>query len=224
MFDALRARQPGAPLWRILWWHVLHYLCFVSIVTLYRYRAWGVTRIPASGPLLIISNHQSYLDPALIGLASHKRQFHAMARSTLFRNRFFAWLIRSLNAVPVERGESDLAAMRRCIDVLAQGHALLVFPEGTRTLDGATRKFATGTMLLIKRARPTVLPVAIDGAFDAWPKGWPAPKLHGRIGVMFGEPIEADRLIEMGAPAALAHLRDTIEAMRLDIALRRRKN
>lgn len=223
MFDALRARQPGAPLWRILWWHVPHYFCFVFIVTLYRYRAWGVNRIPSSGPLLIVSNHQSFLDPALIGLSSHKRQFHAMARSTLFRNPVFAWLIRSLNAVPVERGESDIAAMRRCIDALSRGNALLVFPEGTRTLDGTTRRFATGTMLLIKRARPTVLPVAIEGAFEAWPKGRAAPKLCGRIGVMFGEPIEADRLIDMGAPAALEHLRDTIETMRLDIARRSRK-
>ncbi len=141
---SLRARQPGASVGRILWWYGLHCLCYLWMGSCFRYRAWGLNHIPRTGPVLFVSNHQSYLDPILVGLGSHRRQFYAMARSTLFHQPAFAWLIRSLNAVPVERGTADMAAMRRSIGVLQRGHALLVFPEGTRTADGSIGPFQHG--------------------------------------------------------------------------------
>ena len=179
---ALHQRQLGAPLWRIAWWYLLHLLCFAWFVPVYRYRAWGINRIPRTGPLLFVSNHQSFFDPIVVGLAGHRRQFWSLARSTLFNYGVFSWLIRSLNAIPVVQGAGDLPAIRTCIDVLARGHALLVFPEGARTLDGTTGRFQTGTMLLIKRARPTVVPVAIEGGFAVWPRGRALPRAAGRIG------------------------------------------
>jgi len=112
-----------------------------------------------------------------------------------------------------------MAAMRRCIEVLNDGQALLIMPEGTRTLDGTTQAFAPGTMLIVKRAKPKVVPVAVEGAYAAWPKGR-GPRLTGRIGVMFGEAIPAEKLIAMGADAALAMLRDEVERMRLEVAER----
>ncbi len=217
MLAALRARQPGAPLWRVLWWHFLHLFCFYWVTSCYRYRAWGIQNIPPSGPILLVSNHQSFLDPVLVGLSGHQRQFFALARSTLFEHPIFSWLIRSMNAVPVERGTSDMAAMRKCIEMLQVGHALLVFPEGTRTLDGATNPFLSGTLLLVKRAKPTVVPVAIEGAFAVWPKGRVVPHATGRIGVMFGKPIPADQLMAMGSDAAMERLRQNVESMRLQV-------
>lgn len=215
-----RARQPGLPAWRIAWWHFLHFLCFLWIGPFYRYRAWHYDRVPLEGPVLLVSNHQSFLDPILVGLSAHHRQFYAMARSTLFHHRFFAWLIASLNAIPVERGTADMAAIRRSIEVLKQGHALLIFPEGTRTPDGTTKPFATGTMLIIKRARPMVVPVAVEGSFAAWPRERKTPCAGGRIGVMFGEPIRAEELMAGEPEEALERLRATIESMRLDLAER----
>ena len=220
MLARLQARQPGAPLGRVFWWYGLHGFCYAWVGSLYHYRAWGIENIPRTGPVLLISNHQSYLDPVLVGLGAHRRQFYAMARSTLFANPVFAWLIRSLNAIPIERGESDIAAMRKAIEILSRGHALLVFPEGTRTLDGRVGPFQNGIMLLIKRTRPTIVPVAIQGAFDAWPKGRAAPKLTGKIGTMFGQPIAAQDLIKMGAKQGLASLRHAIEAMRIELSRR----
>ena len=220
MLENFRKKQPGAPIWRILWWHFLHLLCFLWFVPMYRFRAWGVRRIPAEGPLLIVSNHQSFFDPIIVGLGSHRRQFAAMARSTLFDHPVFAWLIRSLNAIPVVQGESDLKAIRQCVDVLKKNHALLIFPEGERCEDGVTHRFETGTMLLIKRAKPTILPVALDGAFDAYRRGQKRPKLRGRIGVLYGEPIPAQTLLAMKPEEALAYLQRTVEAMRHDLAER----
>ncbi|MCE9590513.1 MAG: 1-acyl-sn-glycerol-3-phosphate acyltransferase [Planctomycetes bacterium] len=218
MLDQLRTRQPGASLARILWWYLLHFLLCLWMFPLYRYRAWCMERIPTRGPVLFLSNHQSFLDPILVGIGAHRRQFYAMARSTLFNHPAFAWVIRSLNAIPIARGESDIAAMRRCIDVLKEDQALLVFPEGTRSKDGTTMRFATGTMLLIKRAKPWVVPVAVEGAYAVWPRSRKLPHLLGRVGVMYGQPIDPETLINMGAEEALRFLREKVEAMRLDVA------
>lgn len=213
----LRRRQPGSPLWRVFAWYAMHAVCFVWFTLCYRYRGWGVQRIPETGPLLIVANHQSFYDPIIVGLAGHKRQFHALARATLFHNRFFAGLIRLLNAIPVEQGAGDTRAMRTSVDVLKKGHALLVFPEGARTLTGATEPFATGTWLLIKRARPRVLPVAIEGAYDIWPRKSKLPRPFGRIGYMIGRPIDPDELLAHDADEGLELLRHRVESMRLDL-------
>jgi 1-acyl-sn-glycerol-3-phosphate acyltransferase len=218
MLETLRRRQPGRSIARILWWHFLHYLCFLWFLTCYRFRGFGQRHIPATGPVLFVSNHQSFLDPIVVGLAAHHRQFYALARSTLFDHPILGWLIRSLNAVPVARGESDTAAMRKCLDVLAEDHALLVFPEGTRSLDGTTGSFGRGIALLIKRSGATVVPVAIEGAFAAWPKGRKLPRGSGRIQVMYGEPIPPSVLQSMKPDAALSLLRDRVESMRLQLA------
>ena len=215
MLDSFRQRQPGASLWRIVWWYFLHFLCFIWFFCCYRFRSWGKHGIPRTGPVLLISNHQSFLDPIIIGLAAHHRQFYALARATLFDNSLIAWLIRSLNAIPVAQGEGDLQAMRVSIDLLKHGHGLLIFPEGSRTVDGATGVFQPGTMLLIKRSGATVLPVAIEGSFSVWPIFNTLPRPFGRIGVLYGHPIEAEQLIRMGPDAAMTHLRQTVEELRL---------
>lgn len=218
MLEGFFNRQPGRPWWRIAWWHLLHFLCFGWFRFSYRFRAWGIHNIPTTGPVMLVANHQSFLDPIIVGLAAHHRQFYAMARSSLFDDPRFAWLIHSLNAVPVEQGAGDLKAMRACIDVLKKNHAMLIFPEGARSPDGTTQKFETGTMLLIKRSGATVVPVALDGAFDAWPRGQVAPKPFGRIGVVYGQPIAAQTLTRMDSEQAMKLLRDRVESMRLELA------
>lgn len=220
MWAGLRACQPGKSLARILWWKCLSTLCFFWVGGCYRLRAWGAGNVPARGGVLYVVNHQSYLDPIIVGLGCGHRQFCSLARETLFHRRLFAWLIRSLNAIPVVQGAADKTAMRRCLDSLADGHAFLIFPEGARTLDGRTQRFAPGTMLLIKRARPMVVPVAIEGAFDAWPRNVSLPRLTGRIGVQFGKAMPAETLIAMGADAALSHLQQRVEMMRQELSMR----
>jgi len=217
MIQALRNRQPGAPLWRVLWWHLLHFGCFVLFVPLYKYRAWGVRRIPATGPLLIVSNHQSYYDPILVGLGAHRRQFYALANAELFKVPGLSSLIRSLNAIPLERGTGDTRAMRRGVDTLKDGQALLIFPEGGRTPDGQTLRFEPGTALILRRAKPTVLPVAIEGAFETYPRMAKRPRITGRIGVMYGEPIAAETLLAQGAEAGLEDLRQRVAAMQAEL-------
>jgi 1-acyl-sn-glycerol-3-phosphate acyltransferase len=220
VIQALRQRQPGSPLWRIAFWHFFHFLWYLVLVPFYRYRAFNINNIPRTGPVLLVSNHQSFLDLPIIAMACTRRHFVPLARSGLFDHPLFAWLIRNLNAIPVVQGESDIAAIRKCIKVLGQGHVLLIFPEGQRTLSGEVEPFETGTMLVIKRARPMVVPVAVEGGFDIWRRGQARPKLRGRIGVTFGKPIPPDTLIQMGAGPGLEFLRRQISEMRDGLAER----
>jgi len=220
MSEPVRHDLAAEPPLRRFMWAVAWVFLWCMHRFFHRLRWWGRENMPQTGPVLLISNHQSYFDPPLIGVASGFRPFRQMARATLFRNPLFAWLIRLMGSIPVDRGAADMASMRACIEVLNRGNGLLLFPEGTRTLDGKTGRFANGIMVLIRRAKPKILPVAIEGAFDVWPRGKPRPRLFGRIGVMLGEPIDAQTLLDMKPDEALAHLQNTIETMRLEIASR----
>jgi len=203
--------------WRQIVWWTLRAILYVWFRMTYRFQAWGGDNIPNSGPVLLLSNHQSFFDPIIVGLGINRRRFYAMARSGLFNNWFFSALIRTLNAIPVERGESDIAAMRKCLEALDLNHALLIFPEGTRTDNGTTKHFATGTMLLIKRSKADVVPVAIEGAYHVWSKTRKYPKLTGRIGVMYGRPLAAKDLIALEPAEALQKIQDQVEQMRQEL-------
>ncbi len=170
--------------------------------------------IPKDGPVLFVSNHQSYWDPLLIGVGSRPRPFISLARKTLFRNRYFGWLIRTLRAIPVDQeSASDLVAVRNCIDVLHGGDALLVFAEGSRTYNGHVSEFANGVAVLMKRAKPTIVPVAIEGAFDVWPRMNKKPKVFGKIGISFGKPRSAEDVLNQPTRQAMESLRQEIQQM-----------
>ncbi len=202
---------------RVVWWYLVFTVCYVWFKACYRLRVVGTGNIPKAGPVLLLSNHESYLDPIILGLGSRSRPFYSLARATLFRNRFFAWLIYSLNAVPLDQEQADLSAMRQAVGLLRESKALMIFPEGARTLNGHIQPFEKGTMVLIKRAKPVIVPVAIHGAFDVWRRGQAKPKLWGRIAVAFGRPIQAEQVLAMGADAGLVYLRETVETMRREI-------
>jgi 1-acyl-sn-glycerol-3-phosphate acyltransferase len=136
--------------------------------------------------VLLVANHQSHLDPVLVGVAS-PRQTGAMARHSLFVGPL-GWLIRSLGAVPIDRGKSAAAGFKQLLTALRQGETLLVFPEGTRTPDGQVHPFQPGFCALARRSGATIVPVAIDGAFAALPRGASVPRPKP-IHVSFCQPI-----------------------------------
>jgi len=166
-------------------------------------RAYNRERVPGTGPLLFVSNHQSFFDPVIVGYGL-AREVDYMARDTLFLNPFFNKLIRSLNAFPVKRGEADLAAIKETLRRLKDGRAVLLFPEGTRTVDGRIREFKPGLALLAKKANCPIVPVVIDGAFDAWPRTSPLPKPMVTIQVTYGEPIVPEE-VKRYSPEEFVH-------------------
>jgi len=193
-------------------YRALHWLSLAGSALLYRLRAYGRERVPQGGGLLIVANHQSFLDPPLIGAAA-PRELDYFARASLFANPIFARAISFLNAIPVDRERrADSGAMRTAIERLAAGRALLVFPEGRRTETGEVGPFERGFALLARRAPAPVLPAAIDGAFRAWPRARRAPRLFVPCAVAFGRPLDPRRqdLVE----AARAEVVDRLQWLR----------
>jgi len=179
------------------WWgrwlyDSLWFLCRVFAVALFGFRLRKVERLPQTGGLLVLSSHQSLLDPLLLGLATNRR-LSSLARSSLFTFGPFASVIAALGAVPIDRNASTVTAMRTVIQRLRKGAAVIVFPEGTRTASGQLCEMKHGFALLAKRACVPIVPVAIVGAFECWPRSQRTPR-PGRIRLEFGEIITADEV------------------------------
>jgi 1-acyl-sn-glycerol-3-phosphate acyltransferase len=219
MFGWLRAKSPRQTLGKVTLYEVASWTAARVLGALYARRVFHPERVPATGPCLLVANHQSYLDPPVIGSGLRHRHIQYVARLGLFRSAPMRWVLSALNAVPIrEDGSGDVAAIKEVLRRLEAGEAVLIFPEGTRSDDGAMAEFKRGVAVLVKRARCPVIPVAIEGAFDAWPRHRRFPKLGGaRIAVMFGEPVDHDHVLAMGAEPSLKLLSSKVDAMRMEL-------
>jgi len=189
--------------------------CAVTLRALYAHRAHSIDALPETGPILIACNHQSFLDPPIVGCRVTRRQLDFVARRGLFKGPG-AWLLPRIHAFPIDEDGGDAAAIRETLRRLALGRAVVIFPEGTRSPDGAMRPYKRGIALLIKRARCPVLPAAVEGAFDVWPRGARVPRLLGpRLASAYGAPIPHEELLAGGPDAALERLARETDALRL---------
>ncbi len=144
-------------------------------------------RMVESGPLLIAVNHSSFFDPPLAGICS-RRGVYYLARKTLLKWPFFGPLFPAMNVIPVERDGNDMSALREVIKKVKDGNAVLLFPEGTRSIDGHLQPAHAGIGLVIAKTGAPVLPMRIFGAYDAFPKN--ARRFQpSQITVVIGEPI-----------------------------------
>jgi len=144
-------------------------------------------RMVESGPLLIAVNHSSFFDPPLAGICSRRGVFY-LARKTLLKWPFFGPLFPAMNVIPVERDGNDMSALREVIKKVKEGNAVLLFPEGTRSLDGDLQPARAGIGLVIAKTGAPVLPMRIFGAYEAFPKNARRFQLS-QITVVIGEPI-----------------------------------
>ncbi len=214
----LRAKQPGSSLPALMFYEVAAWAIRVLSRLFYRAVAIDTHHVPATGSVLLAANHQSFLDPPLIGVRVRHRHLNFVAKAGLFKFKPFGAVIGALNALPINDEGGDLGAVKETIARLQQGRAILIFPEGSRCSDGAVDAFKRGVALLVKKAKCPVVPVAIEGAFDAWPHTRALPRLFGcRVYVKFGRPIAHDELMAEGADAALETLRVRIDAMRREL-------
>ena len=158
--------------------------CWLLFRVLLRWRVTGLENIPAGGAI-IAPNHQSFWDIPLLGVALRGRHVHFMAKSELFQNPVFGWVIRSLLAFPVKRGAPDRAAIRHAIEMLKAGDLVAIFPEGTRSKTGQLGAPEAGLSLIAAKADVPIVPVAIYGSRLIFSKTQflPQVKIH------FGNPI-----------------------------------
>jgi len=153
----------------------------------FRHRTLHRERLPESGGALIVSNHASYLDPPMVSI-SFRKPLYCLARKSLFKG-FMGWFLPRIKVMPVDRGKGDLASLKRILALLQAGNRVLIFPEGTRSRDGAMRRAEAGIGFIIDKCKVPVIPVRIFGAYECFPRKAKFPRL-GPITVVAGEPVD----------------------------------
>lgn len=186
-------------------------ICQICFAGLFRGRAFGVAKVPVDGGVLLVSNHQSFLDPMLVTLGL-PRECSYMARDTLFAKPAFARVIRAYNAFPIKRGVADLRGVKESLRRLKDGWLVTAFPEGTRSTDGTIAPMQPGAVLLARKARVPVVPATILGAFKAWPRHAKLPRPTPVI-VAYGDPLPFEQFRALSDEEATAIVRDRIIAM-----------
>ena len=156
----------------------------------FRLSALHRERVPSDGPLIVVSNHESIIDPVMMGLCFRGRQMNYMAKSELFKNRLLGGFFRQMRVFPIKRGTPDRGAIAEATKRLEAGGVLGIFPEGTRHHEGMGEAHG-GAAFLAVRTNATVLPTAIIGTDRIRPDG-KGPLRFPRITVVYGKPIAPD--------------------------------
>jgi 1-acyl-sn-glycerol-3-phosphate acyltransferase len=170
------------PVYRCGW------ICFRTLYkTYFRARMYNAERVPEAGPVILASNHASFLDPPLVG-SCLQRGINYLARDTLFRYPGIGWLLRKWDSVPVDREGGGAAGLKAILDRLLAGDGIILFPEGTRTRDGKLRPARSGIGLVVIKSSAPVVPVRVFGTYEAFGKHVTFP-LPYKLTVKFGMPM-----------------------------------
>jgi len=186
------ASEPADPLAPAMIWRLCRSTARLIATLGWRLRLHGRKHLPLRGGVLLVANHQSYLDPVMIGVLL-PRPLCFLAKSELFSDKRFGWLLRSLYAFPVRQGAGDIGAVREMLRMLHAGWLLNIFAEGSRSEDGEIGPIEPGAALVLRRAGVPCVPVVIEGSFDAWPKGRKLPR-RGEVDVLLGPAMRVDGL------------------------------
>jgi len=212
-FGWLLRRRPFATPILFLLLRVVHLLFFGA-------RVVGLDRLPPSGPYIITPNHQSYVDPfVLCGVLPYRvfKELFVVGAPEYFETPFTRWVARTSKLIPVDPDSHLVPALRASAFGLSHKKILMMFPEGERSIDGTVKKFKKGAPILARHLHVPVVPVALKGIHELWPRNrginWSlvAPWSGHRVTIEFGEPM----LLDTGVgyhDAALA-LRERVNAM-----------
>lgn len=149
------------------------YFFFINKITLK-----GTENIPENGGIVLCSNHINWLDPILIGICV-KRKIYFMAKAELFSNKFFAFIMKSINAFPVKRGTADISAIKKSFNIIKNGEILGIFPEGTRSKTGKLLPAEPGASVIALKTNAPVIPVRVQGSY----------LIGGNLRLTIGKPI-----------------------------------
>ena len=138
------------------------FLTRMLLFLLTRWRVRGKENIPGQGPLLIVVNHLNLADPPIIGVSVSRKAIF-MAKEELFRPRFWGYFVRNFGAFPIRRGGMNKEALRKAKQLLAQGMALIMFPEGRRSQGAQLESASSGSALIAWRSDAPILPIGISG-------------------------------------------------------------
>lgn len=169
-------------------------LCRLVFATYFRWKVCHAERVPLAGPVILAANHASYLDPPLVG-SGLPRAINYLARDTLFKYPGLGAVLRSVNAVPVDREGGGGAGLKAILDRLLAGGGIILFPEGTRSPDGQLRAARAGIGLTVIKSNAPVVPVRVFGTHEAWGRHLALPRPR-RVAVKYGNPMDFAALRE----------------------------
>lgn len=144
----------------------------------FRIRVTGRENMPVSGAAILAVNHRSNWDVLVVG-AKIPRKLRFMAKSEMFSNRLFSWILHHVGAFPIQRGKGDIGAIKGALTILKQDEVLLMFPEGRRIRDGARVHAKTGVAMLAVRGKVPVIPVSVSGNYH----------FRGHVALQIGKPV-----------------------------------
>jgi 1-acyl-sn-glycerol-3-phosphate acyltransferase len=185
----------GSPLRRNIVWLFFQRIAQMLFTIYFRFRCRGLERLPATGGALLLSNHQSFLDPLLIGLPL-PRPISYLARDTLFRVPVVGWILRHTYVMPLNRDGGTAAGIREPLRRMERGFLVGIFPEGTRSADGKMGPLKPGFAALLRRTTLPVYPVGVAGAKDALGRRHVIPRPRP-VRIVYGTPLSAEKLAEL---------------------------
>jgi len=172
----------------------------------FRWQVFHPERVPTNGPVILAANHMSFLDPPLVG-SGLPRDINYMARESLFRFPVVGAILRSWNAVPVDRDGGGAAGLKAIMDRLKDGGAIILFPEGTRSRDGKLQPARSGIGLTVIKSDALVVPVRVFGTFEAYGRHIKFP-LPRPVAVKYGEPMKFEKLRAEAKSCSKARLKE----------------
>src|SRR6516164_3640376 len=156
------------------------------------WRVYNPERVPKEGPVILASNHASFVDPPLVG-SGLKRGINYLARENLFRFPVMGWVLHRWQVVPVDREGGGAKGLKAILDRLLAGGGIILFPEGTRTRDGKLQPARSGIGLTVIKSNAPVVPVRVFGTFEAFDRHMRFPHRH-RVAVKYGRPLYFEKL------------------------------
>lgn len=194
----------------MLYWAVKAVLTPILRVC-YRIRVDGKSNVPTTGPLILASNHRSFLDSIFLPLLL-RRRVTFVAKAEYFDSKKTAWFFRGVGQIPIRRegGSASERALASATEVLEKGGVFGIYPEGTRTRDGYTHRGHTGVARLALRTGATIVPVGLVGTDECQPTDRKLPRLFRTVQVRFGTPIRPDRYAHDAEGIAARQLTDEV--------------
>ncbi len=171
-----------------VWYSLARCVTAVLFKILFRFQVIGKEKVPQTGRLLVCANHSTMADPIFLGSAIPGRQMKFVAKAELFENKLIGKFLSSLGAFPISRGTGGADGIQTAMRYLEDGHAVCLFPEGTRSKTGELLQPKNGAAMLAARTACTVLPVAITAM------GGKRPKVFRKMIIKIGDPIPYEAL------------------------------
>jgi len=194
--------RPRKSFSKYLTYAAARFLFRLFALLLFRFHCQGRHHIPRRGGALVCANHQSLLDPPIVGMAA-SRHLAYLARKTLFKHPLFGWFLRKVDGIPLDQGGMGLQGIKTTLKSLKTGAVVVIFPEGTRSKTGELQQLKGGFIAIARRAKVPLVPCGLIGAHDCLPRGTGEIRFR-RIRCVYGEAISVSEIESLSDEQLLA--------------------